>query len=112
MNTTLLHSRRGREKKTKSSKEFDDYIFIRSSKYRKSILFALSKFGFPLSSADLKKKVLNDVSIIIHTLKELRERGILDVYNTDAHRDRYYILNKRSKLVVEKIKRYESWNSI
>ena len=75
-------------------KDINDFLFIRAGKIRKLFLFALSEFDpIPMSAKDLRKiirRIRNkdmDVSQVDSLLNELREQGIIKLYD-DRQRSR------------------------
>lgn len=76
--------------------------YVVSSKYRTNVLKAFGdKPRFP---SELAKKAGIKQNHISNVLKELKNKGLVDIINPEAKKGRYYVLTELGREVVDELK--------
>jgi len=81
--------------------DWKDYAWLNRGKRRKSILELLNNSERPLSAKDVKSKLKIAISQASYSLKELRNRGLIECINPDDKIGKLYLINKKGKELVK-----------
>jgi len=81
--------------------DWKDYAWLNRGKRRKSILELLNNSERPLSAKDVKSKLKIAISQASYSLKELRNRGLIECVNPDDKIGKLYLINKKGKELVK-----------
>lgn len=79
----------------------EEIKYIRRSKYRKNVMKSLEKY--PKMPSEIARDCEIANNHISHTLKQLKELGVVKCLNPEVRKGRVYLLTEKGEKVVKKL---------
>lgn len=77
----------------------DEIEYVKKSKYRMRVMKTLD--GYPKMPFEIAKESEMTPNHISHTLKQLKEHGLVECLNPEARKGKLYRLTDKGKKVIE-----------